>query len=201
MNLRPLDGLAWLLSLAVGVGFILPWIKMPLGKELPRPRVAAIVKELTSDSSRQIWEQYFLIKPEEWQRALQTNGMNVTGLEIGWDFYRSHHRLEAATVSASGLLGSERQADRAIFVFAFPVLGFLSAAFISWVSRKWALLLPLAASGGLYGFTRYQINETALQRLALSIDIGIGLWMALYALLALCLILVLRLLLPIQTRL
>lgn len=201
MNLRPLDWLGWLLVFAVSVGFFLPWLKFPYRKEPLRPHSAAIVKELTVDSGRQLWQEYFTITPDEWQRALQNAGMGVTGVEIARIHESNARRFDTALVLSSGLLGNERQSDRAVLVLAFPILAFLSAAFITAVVKKWALLLPLIADGALYGFTRYKLNLTTLDRLAQSIDVGLGLWLALYALLGLCVVLILRLLLPINTRL
>lgn len=202
MNLRPLDWLGWLLAIALCVGFFLPWLKMPYRKEAPRGQNAAtLVKRLTSDSNRPIWQDYFAITPEEWQHALQNAGMGVSGVEIPRAFQGSSHRLDAAMVSASGLLGEERQADRAMLVYAFPVLAVLSAAFITLVSGKLALLLPLLADAALYGVTRYQLNTTSLERLAMSMDMGLGFWLSLYALLGLIVVLLLRLLLPANTRL
>lgn len=203
MNLRPLDWLAWLLAMALGVGFFLPWLKMPYrnAKEAPRPHSATLVKELAADSARPAWQDYFYITPEQWQRALENAGMGVTGIEIPRSFQGSAHRFDAGIVSASGLLGDERQADRAMLVYAFPVLAVISAGFITFVSHKWAFLLPLLADGLAYAATRFQINDTAVGRFALSIDIGLGLWLTLYALLGLCVVLLLRLILPINTRL
>ncbi len=202
MNLRPLDWLGWLLAIALCVGFFLPWLKMPYRKEAPRGQNAAtLVKRLTTDSNRPLWQEYFSITPEEWQHALQNAGMGVSGVEIPRAFQGGGHRLDAAMVSASGLLGEERQADRAMLVLAFPVLAVLSAAFITLVTNKLGLLLPLLADAALYGLTRYQLNTTSLERLAMSMDLGLGLWLSLYALLGLIVVLLLRLLLPAHTQL
>lgn len=202
MNLRPLDWLAWLLSLAVWIGFFLPWVKLPAKPDSgSRFRNGAVVREINSEAGRPWWRVYFYIPPGEWNRALQEAGTGRSGWEIP-DLYtdRKNHS-EALSLNASGLLGNERQADRSKFVYAFPLLAFLSAAFVMASGRKWAFLLPLTACAGLYAWSRYILDVTYLDRLALTVDIGLGLWLSLYALLGLAVVLLLRLLLPIGTRL
>lgn len=197
MNLRPLDWLGWLLALALWIAFFLPWVKFP-----SRPAIhSLIVRTLTADSDRTVLEQYFTITPDEWKRAITDAGNGITGYEIPQAYRTSGHAREVKVINSSHLLGAERQADRSLFVWGFPALGLLSALFITSVSRKWALLLPFLAAAGFYGLARYMLNTTYLERLTSGEDIGLGLWLSLYALLALAVVLLLRLLLPANTRL
>lgn len=197
MNLRPLDWLGWLLALALWIAFFLPWVKFPT-----RPAIhSLIVRTLAADSNRNVFEQYFALTPEEWKRTITDAGNGITGYEIPQAYRTSGHAREVTIINNTHLLGDERQADRAIFVWGFPAFGVLSALFITAVSRKWALLLPFFAGAAFYGLARHKLNLTYLDRLASGEDIGIGLWLSLYAVLALVVVLLLRLLLPANTRL
>ncbi len=194
--------LGWLLSLAATIAFFLPWLKFPArNAERVHPARSAIIQEINRDSNRPLWKSYLTLTSEEWNRALRDAGIGVTGFEIPEIYQVSRHHHDAVLLNASGLLGSERQADRACFAYALPVLAFFSAAFITFVPRKGALLLPFLATLGLYFLLRFKLNETYLERLTSSLDVGLGLWLSLYALLGLAVVLLLRLLLPSGTRL
>lgn len=194
MRLRLLDWVAWGLAVVLVAGFMLPWLKVPATAARRDPD--AVVKRLAVEADRPWWSAYGAITAEEWKQATRHLGEGIPGYRLPLLYRGAAHAKERDALNAAGLLGRERQADRAWFVYAVPLMGVMAATFISFVRRRWPQLLPLLGCGLLYALGRAIIYATYPDRLALSIDIGLGLWVSLYALLGLWFLALVRVFAP-----
>ena len=182
--------------LALGA-FFLPWIRHDLSLAGVGAAAAQVASQLTGDAESRWWDEWFGLRPQEIEAAKIRPLEGVRGYQLPPLLRGGKIENGAARLAAEILLNDERIRDKALLIYIPPLAAALTALFLLICQgSRGALTLPLVANGTLYFFMRYKINETYFDRLVVQLQIGIGLWITLYALLALTVILLLRILIP-----
>ncbi|MDL5050445.1 hypothetical protein QQ054_31055, partial [Oscillatoria amoena NRMC-F 0135] len=87
--------------------------------------------------------------------------------------------------------------QKALLVYFYPVLAVVAFLMLLTVRQNRRLfLIPAVLILALYFWTRYRIAVTELERSLIQVQIGLGLWLSLYALLAISLVMITASLLP-----
>ncbi len=185
--------LKWIFALAVLGGFFLPWLKLE-STSVARS-TEKLVTQLTKESDQSWFALWFGMTREEQKRAMNKPLDGTSGYQMPLLFQKEKSAQKTALIN-SHLFGTKRMEDRVYAVYAFPITAFFAAAFLTFSLKRWVLFIPLITIAVIYGTVRYQLNVTYFDRLASNLDVGLGLWISLYSLLALGILLVISFLMP-----
>jgi hypothetical protein len=196
---RPYEAAGWFLAAMAVLGFFLPWLKHDRAAEYFQQTPQAAVQELVEE--RPWWQEQFAWRQEEWRAAFARPTEGISGYQLVlWLRSRAPEQLAKASV-ATFLPGPAEAPERGLIVLAFPGLALLSACILS---LRWrvplVLLVPTAGCALLYYLSRSRINDTYFERLVSNAQVGLGYWLALYALLGLAILLLVRLIVSMAQR-
>lgn len=192
--MRPFDLLGAILAGCVLGSCFLPWAKFtPSSSRSPQAAVA-LAKRIAAEEDRS-WNSAWLGMSASELDATWHNpwdGMSAWALAETDPSHTHFKRIEQSQV-----VGQTRTADRLRLIYLAPGAAIFALLFLAGChARRWPLLLPLFACGGIYALIRWRLQTSELDRWTAGLEAGIGLWLALYALLALSIVLLLRMLLP-----
>lgn len=176
-------------------GFMMPWFLWPEDSS-PTDRATAMVERLSAEGDSNWFIDYFGMTRPQLGAATNLIGISVSGYNLPLVFTREAGAPKAQRLRQAKVLGEYRQQDRAWFAYAVPLLAVLAATFVAFVPQRWALFLPLLGCAFLYTAMRYMLAVGYYDRVAAAVEIGPGLWLSLYALLALWAVILARIFLP-----
>jgi hypothetical protein len=184
--------IGWVSAAAALIGFfLLPWLRFP--PATAKKFSSRVIINLHRETARPWWHKAFFMNATDVNNALNRPLEGVRGAAIAALYQNRANRWEIYVLNNSGLLGSQRQQDRATLLYGFPVLVVFAALFVQIARRKLALLVALLSCAGAYALLRWQLSVTDFERLASGPDLGLGFWISLYALLGLTTLLLARL--------
>jgi hypothetical protein len=198
---KVLSMVGWSCGLIAAVGFFLPWVKLVSVEQRPGHAAKAVIAELSEDAERPYWKQMLLLRSEEKDYALSHVMVGVSGYALLEDMRRPERKRQHRELDDLFLTKTDQLPARGLLLYALPASALISACCLALVRRPfWVILLPLIGSGCLYALIRTRINETYFERLVSGAQIGIGLWLSLYALVVLVLLLLIHLIRAVVAR-
>jgi hypothetical protein len=191
---KVLSIIGWSCGLVAAVGCFLPWVKLVALEQRPGRAAKAVIAELSEDAERPYWQQMLFLRSEETDYALTRVMEGISGYTLLEDMRRPERKRQHRELDDLFLTKTDRLPVRGLLLYAIPASALISACCLALVRRPfWVILLPLVGSGCLYVLMRTRINETYFERLVSGVQIGVGLWLSLYALAVLVFLLLIHL--------
>ncbi len=185
----------WVLAALVVAAVFLPWVKLqvaPFNRAVERVKV---VGALALEGDGPWYVRYFSLDAYDRKAALDDPLRGESALELV-QLSRSPSLIKQQRAKqTAGAFGLKSAALGAVFVGAAPALALLGMAFFS-LGLRMAVLLTGLLAGAYYGVARYGLDATFTERTVNGVDAGLGLWLALYALLGIAALLLLSLVTP-----
>lgn len=185
----------WVLAAVVAAAVFLPWVKLqiaPFNRAVERVKV---VGALALEGDGPWYVRYFELDAYDRKAAFDEPLRGESALEFV-QLSRSPalpKQQRARQIAAA--FGLKSAALGAVVVVAAPALALLGMAFFSLGLRALVGVTGLLA-GAYYGVARYGLDATFTERTINGVDAGLGLWLALYALLGIAVLLLLSLIVP-----
>lgn len=198
MKFKPLEWVALILTFFSLAGFFLPWVKLSV---LPSHTLEVlaenIYKSLGSKNEFYLSNLFFLKKHE----VRAANNEFFTGLK-GYQLPAMVNEHSAngliASLALQTFFGSKGVEQKALLMFAYPVLALASLLMILFVRQNRRLLLiPAFLAFIFYFWTRYRVISTELERSMMQMQMGWGVWVTIYSLFLMGILLVILSFLPI----
>ena len=172
----------------------MPWVRFnPAGFGT---NTLAVSRQLVEDGS-DFWHNYVLLRSTEWHALLShpADGLSAYQLVLLAEEKSIKSRIERAFLEM--FWGSKDAGWKIKLLILGPLLGLLGAFFLSQNKPNRKLLLATVAAQVLfYGFIRWTLNATYLDRLVAQLDFNWGIWLCLYGTAAMALLILLRLVMP-----
>lgn len=172
----------WLATIVVVVGFFLPWAELDvdlarstetLGTTvtgwLPLEKLKEAVNKTTKAATRTIAD----VSPVRTQAHLSVSG---------WDVPRLVHREDSRTALAvvELIFGPQQLEAKSQLVYLVPFLALICAGLMAMRPRVAAAIVALIG-GGIGGVGWWKLTTTELSNLLVHIEIGLGLWLTIWA--------------------
>ncbi len=178
-------------------GFFLPWVKM---NAMP----SETLEQLAAEVARQLGakEDYYLkdllvLKDHQIRAANHAPFSGMTGYQLPGQINQRDINGMRARLALETFFGSKATEQKALLVYAYPLVAFASFLMLLCVRNNRRLfLIPSILALALYFWTRYRIATTELERSLIQVQIGWGIWICLYALLFIALIMIIFAFLP-----